>query len=159
MLSFPALAGEQSVDNKSNILDYLSYHESAALIDSKAHEISLNRLIELSSWSDTVIIDLRPREAYEQGHIKGALHLGADIDKEKLSGIAPSRVSAVILYCSNSLMPVRMMSLTDLSLPQFINLGYEQVYMLEPLWHDEENILDGIELLRSRSIWIDKESD
>lgn len=115
-------------------LSYEEYHSFAADIEVEEREIDFERLKELMAEDNTVIIDLRSKEAYDHQHIKGALHLGADFTADRLAEVIPSKDTNVLLYCSHSLMPTRMIALTHLSLPQVIFHGYHNTYMLAPIW-------------------------
>jgi hypothetical protein len=57
--------------------------------------------------------------------------MGADVTAEALDALVPSKDTVVLVYCTNSLMQTRMVSLTDVVVPQIYALGYENVYMLE----------------------------
>ena len=86
-------------------------------------------------------MDLRSQKAYEKGHIKGALHLGADITEERLQQLVPDKKATILTYCQNTLgPPSRMMSLTDICLPQIIVLGYPNTFVLKrPSWLPPES--------------------
>jgi hypothetical protein len=88
---------------------------------------------------DTVVLDLRSREVYDREHVEGAVHFGSDISKENLEKMIPSKDTTILLYCSNSLMPTRMLALTNVSLPQFILQGYKNTYKLGPIWEGKLN--------------------
>lgn len=113
---------------------YEDYHATAVQIRRQDHAIDLDRFLALRADADAVVIDLRDRADYDRAHIKGAVHLGADIHEDTLAAIIPSKDSIVLLYCSNSLTPSRRIALTDVSLPQFIVHGYKNVYTLNPVW-------------------------
>jgi hypothetical protein len=115
-------------------LGYTEYNRQAEKIDEKAHTVDLDRFLELRAKKGTVVLDLRSPQEYAQSHIEGAIPFGADISKEKLEKAIPSKRTTVLLYCANSLMPTRMIALTNVSLPQFILQGYKNTYKLAPIW-------------------------
>jgi hypothetical protein len=53
--------------------------------------------------------------------------MGADVTAEALDALVPSKDTVVLVYCTNSLMQTRMVSLTDVVVPQIYALGYENV--------------------------------
>lgn len=142
-------------DKKAEIrpLSYEEYHAFASGLDHKKKTVNLDRFLELKDQDNTVILDLREKEAYDKGHIEGALHLGADITKERLEALVPSKETKILLYCWNSLRLTRMFALTDVTFPQIRALGYEDLYKLEnyseALGQDENAIDVYNERLRS----------
>ena len=99
--------------------------------DYAAHTIGVTRFLELMHTPKTTILDLRDAEAYAKSHIKGARHLGAAIDADKIAKLAPDKTAPILLYCANALQPTRMISQTTIALPQFLALGYKRVYLLK----------------------------
>tara|TARA_B100000029_G_scaffold389027_1_gene385319 strand:+ start:181 stop:699 length:519 start_codon:yes stop_codon:yes gene_type:complete len=95
------------------------------------HTLEMQEFIKAMQDPDVVILDLRSEEEYARGHVWGAKHLGADIKAEKLEALVPSKDTKILLYCSNSLMITRLVSLTDISLPLFKAHGYNNFYKLE----------------------------
>lgn len=104
-----------------------------------------DRLIDLATFNEmkadphTIILDTRSAEAYEMGHIDGAVHLNfSDFTDGKLAKVIPSKDTRILIYCNNNfsdnIAPV-MVKRVELALnvPTFINLygyGYENVYEL-----------------------------
>jgi hypothetical protein len=115
-------------------MSFQEYYGFAQQVDPAAHSVSLERFLELREQPGTVVLDLRPPEIYAASHVEGAINVGADITAEKLAELVPDKGSTVLLYCSYSLMPVRMIALTHVALPQFLLLGYDRTFMLEPIW-------------------------
>lgn len=135
LISMPVAAGEFQPAPASPITAQ-EYADQVSRFDYAAHTIELSRFNELAGADDAVVLDLRSREAYEAGHYKGAHWLGADITAEKLAAIVPNKSSTILVYCQNSLMATRMISLTDIGLPQIHALGYANVFKLERIWDD-----------------------
>ncbi|NJL71163.1 MAG: rhodanese-like domain-containing protein [Candidatus Competibacteraceae bacterium] len=88
--------------------------------DYRKHQVSLKDMDKYWDKKNVYILDLRSAEQYKSGHIKGALHLGADILEDKLFKLVPDKKATIIVYCNNSLFPSRMLALTDTCLPQFL---------------------------------------
>ena len=56
------------------------------------------------------------------------MHRGRDaIAAERLAELIPDPTRPVLIYCTNSLTLSRMISLTDIALPQLVTLGYDGV--------------------------------
>lgn len=104
--------------------------------DYKKFEIDYATFMTWYEDENTIILDLRRRDIYDHSHIKGAVHLGSDIDEKRLTEIVPNKDTRIIAYCSNSLMATRMLSLTHTSLPQLHALGYKNAYMLGAVWQN-----------------------
>ena len=121
----------QAGENPQQPVTYKEFYNFASQVDDKAHTLTVAQFKKTMSEPGVVIADLRSKEAYDQEHIKGAVHLGPDITLEKLQSIAPSFDTKIIMYCSNSLFQTRLVSLTDMALPQALYLGYKNTYILE----------------------------
>ncbi len=132
LTALPALAADAP---PVTVMQPAEYAQSVGQFDYAAHTIKLERLNELAE-SGGVVIDLRSREAYDAGHYKGAKWLGPDVTAEALAAIAPDKGTSLLFYCSNSLMRTRMISLTDIALPQAAQLGYANVFKLERIWDE-----------------------
>lgn len=140
--AFAAWAGEENPPAAAPApLSHDAFFSFAEQIDWPIHEIGLAQFLERMEMENTVILDLRRREDYEQGHIRGAIHLGADITASELEKRIPSKDTTVLLYCSYSLMPVRMIALSHLSLPQLLLHGYKNSYILGPIWMEQDHIM------------------
>ncbi len=123
--------------------DILTGQEIADLynkFDFKGRSLSTTAFIEAAQKPNTIIFDLRDIDDYKRGHIRGAVHLGADVTFEKLKKLAPDSSSTILVYCSNSLQMTRMMSLTDTVAPQIYGLGYKNVYLLDFSFENKDMI-------------------
>ena len=96
-----------------------------------AHGISLKDFIRTAQAPDTIVLDLRDINNYRKGHVKGALHIGADVTIEKLRRLVPSHDTTILVYCTNTFKLTRKMALTHTVAPQIYGLGYRRVYYLE----------------------------
>lgn len=119
--------------------DVMAYRESRL--------VSLADFNAMKADPNTIILDTRSREAFDMGHIDGAVHLNfSDFTDEKLAKVIPSRGTRILIYCNNNFadnvdpIPLKRAPLA-LNIPTFINLvgyGYENVYELGELVTIEE---------------------
>ncbi len=116
-------------------LAFDEYKKAVDHVSIKDHTMPINQFRKLHGRPNLVILDLRSEVAYKQGHIKGAINMGADITAQRLKEFIPNKNATVVLYCTNTFMPSRMISLNFASLPQVIALGYPNTFVLEDLWH------------------------
>lgn len=101
--------------------------------------ISFDEFTKMSERKDTIILDTRSKSAFEQGHIKGSVHLNfSDFTDDKLAEVIPDFDTRILIYCNNNFsnniapVPVKRVSLA-LNIPTFINLygyGYTNIYEL-----------------------------
>ncbi len=135
LLALPAVAAPP--DEKAlRVLDPQHYKDAVVQTDYAAHTVPVRKFLELAQQPGAVILDLREQAAYDYAHIKGAKLLGADIEERKVAALVPDKASTVLIYCTNSLMLTRMMSNTQVALPQLLALGYKNTYLLEDAAHD-----------------------
>lgn len=103
---------------------------------------------EIADRPGTIILDTRSKKAFDQVHLKGAVHLNfSDFTEEKLAKAIPDKATTILIYCNNNFsalpgMEVNFAAFADkspglaLNIPTFINLygyGYTQVYELSEL--------------------------
>lgn len=115
-------------------------------LTAEVSEYRASRLVDLDTFNqmkadpETIILDTRSAEAFEMGHIDGAIHLNfSDFTDEKLAKVIPSKDARILIYCNNNFtdnvapVPVKRIELA-LNVPTFINLygyGYQNIYELE----------------------------
>ncbi len=141
MLLTAAVAAEpaQAPADEKELLRVLSpegYKRAVMQTEYDKHTVGIDKFLELMREPKAVILDLRDEKQYQAGHIRNAKHLGADIEDKKLAELAPDKDAPILLYCTNSLMLTRMISLTSIALPQVLAQGYKNVYLLEPAARD-----------------------
>ena len=112
--------------------DSLSQLRQSRLIDEKT-------FIRYSQDEHTIILDTRSKEAFDDIHVAGAIHLNfSDFTEQKLAQKIPHKHTRILIYCNNNFESPRL-SLANkrvdlaLNVPTFINLhgyGYENVYEL-----------------------------
>lgn len=102
--------------------------------------ISIETFNAYSTEDDTIILDTRSKKAYDQIHIKGAIHLNfSDFTKTALSKKIAAKNSRILIYCNNNIQSskealMNKMRPLALNIPTFINLyayGYKNVYELK----------------------------
>jgi len=55
----------------------------------------------IDSGEKVTILDVRTREEFQQGHIKGAVHLPYDQIPAKASGFLPDKNARILVYCAS----------------------------------------------------------
>lgn len=129
------------------------YKSSVERVDFKAHTMSIEEFKKLVDDKNVRIFDLRTEDQYEQGHIKNARHLGADMDEKRLKELIPDKNTKVIVYCNNTIFPSRQVSLNYACLPQLLQLGYKNSYILEEVWHG--NMQNSTSFMKG-PLWLEK---
>ena len=101
--------------------------------------ISLADFKEMATEPDTIILDARSRDAFDRGHVAGAINISfSDFTDETLASLIPSQDTRILIYCNNNftddIAPVMLKRAPlALNIPTFINLhgyGYTNVYEL-----------------------------
>ncbi len=96
----------------------------------------------MSREPNTLILDARSREKYDELHVKGAVSLSfSDIAIESLARTIPDKNTRILIYCNNNFANAeepfpRKMVTASLNLSTYIalyNYGYRNVYELGPL--------------------------
>lgn len=65
--------------------------------------LSLEKFQEMSSDSNTIILDTRSKEMYDAKHIKGAVHLNfADFTQTTLATLIEDTNTRILIYCNNN---------------------------------------------------------
>ncbi len=125
-------------------IDYREFQALAQELDTvrREHRLSEGDFIRAAAEPDTIVLDARSRDKYEQIHVKGAVHLAfTDFTVEALAKVIPDKNAKILIYCNNNFAGERT-NFADkrapvaLNIPTFINLhayGYKNVYELGPL--------------------------
>jgi hypothetical protein len=113
---------------------------SAELAPVRAHRlVSLDRFWAMADNGDTLILDARSRDAFERGHMSGAVNLPlTDFTAQSLARVIGDRRRRLLIYCNNNFInntdPVVTKQIRlALNIQTFINLhgyGYDNVYEL-----------------------------
>jgi hypothetical protein len=104
--------------------------------------VSEEEFLRMSRDPETIVLDARSREKYDELHVKGALHLSfPDITYESLARRIPRKTTRILVYCNNNFrngegpFPTKKAS-ASLNLSTYVALydyGYRNVYELAPL--------------------------
>lgn len=102
--------------------------------------VSKNTFFAMADEDNTVILDTRSREAFNLGHIDGAINVNfSDFTTAKLAKIFANKDVRILIYCNNNFTnnepPFEKKAIElALNLPTFINLygyGYKNIYELK----------------------------
>ena len=120
---------------------YLAVANQAALVR-ESHRVSEEEFIRMSAEPDTIILDARSRQKFDELHIRGAINLSfPDITIDSLREAIPDRDTRILIYCNNNFtnapgpFPSKL-ARASLNLSTYIALytyGYRNVYELAPL--------------------------
>lgn len=139
-----SMAGQQ----ESLKVDYSGFlNMSRELVDYRE-----SRLIDIETFNtyckekNTIVLDSRSKAAYDEIHIKGAIHLNfSDFTKSALARTIADKNTRILIYCNNNFESPRealtnKMSPLALNIPTFINLyGYEYSNVYELYEYLDEN--------------------
>lgn len=146
-----ALSAQEETKNNAKV-DYKGFLEiSDELIAYRSSRlISMETFNSFSKDSNTIILDTRSKKAFDEIHIKGAVHLNfSDFTTKALADKIASKETRILIYCNNNIESQRealmnKMRPLALNIPTFINLygyGYKNVYELKDyLAEDDERI-------------------
>ena len=84
------VAARQLAEVRQLVQDYFERPDALEPVDA-------GELLERMRSDEVVVLDVRPRDEYQAGHIPGALSIPADELEQRLSEIAPDR--EVVAYC------------------------------------------------------------
>ena len=139
-----AQTSQQALNNAApqpSIVDYGAFlnlsEEVMAYRESRL--IGKQKFAEMASMDDVIILDTRSKFAFDQGHVKGAVHLNfSDFTQDKLDKLIGDKSRPILIYCNNNFaentapFPLKRAELA-LNIPTFINLygyGFENIYEL-----------------------------
>jgi molybdopterin/thiamine biosynthesis adenylyltransferase/rhodanese-related sulfurtransferase len=100
-----------------------SYRDLLQQTKAEIEEIDAARTRELLTEDEPVLIDVRERGEWDEGHIPGAVHVPRGHLESRVEGIVPDHSQPVILYCASG-------SRSALAAKSLEELGYETVYSL-----------------------------
>ena len=120
--------------------DFLRNAE-AALAHRQSHRIGERAFLRMMREPNTVVLDARSRERFDELHIDGAIHLSfPDITVESLARLFPDKDARILIYCNNNFrnderaFPTKLPS-ASLNLSTYSALydhGYRNIYELGP---------------------------
>lgn len=85
----------------------------------KISQLEAKRLMD--TRQDMLIIDVRSKEEYHGGHIKGAKHLPVDQIHEKNLSLLPDKNQMILVYCHSG-------GRSSIAAGKLVKLGYHNVY-------------------------------
>lgn len=143
---------EDYIKQPSAKIDFIGFMDTSSEVYQyrKDRLIGSSEFIEMSMDKNTIILDTRSKEAYNQRHVKGSIHLNfSDFTKEKLKKLIPDQNTRILIYCNNNFISKSQSLLLKapplaLNIPTFINLygyGYKNIYELNSLIKDDNSIL------------------
>ncbi len=104
--------------------------------------VSEEAFMRMAREPNTMVLDARSREKFDELHVKGAISLAfSDIAVESLAQTIPDKNTRILIYCNNKFanapqpFPTKMPS-ASLNISTYIalyNYGYRNVYELAPL--------------------------
>lgn len=107
-----------------------------------ARRVSEEEFMRMSREPNTIILDARSRQKYDELHVTGAVNLAfSDIAVESLARTIPDKNTRILIYCNNNFanaerpFPSKMPS-ASLNISTYIalyNYGYRNVFELGPL--------------------------
>ena len=119
----------------------------------ESRRLSEDEFIRMSREPETIILDARSKQKYDELHIKGAINLSfSDIAVESLKRTIPYQNARVLIYCNNNFrgaegpFPTKLAT-ASLNLSTYIalyNYGYRNVYELGPLIDMKSSKLDFV---------------
>lgn len=115
-----------------------------------SRRITEAEFLRMSREPDTIVLDARSRQKYDELHVKGAINLAfSDIAVESLARTIPGKNTRILIYCNNNFanapqpFPAKRAD-ASLNLSTYIalyNYGYRNVYELGPLVSLEQSKL------------------
>lgn len=103
--------------------------EFVAIVDeakTRVREISVTEAIERAKTS-AVLVDVREDNEWDEGHVKGAIHLARGIIERDIVARYPDKHAELILYCGGG-------SRSALAADMLQKMGYNNVYSMAGGW-------------------------
>lgn len=101
-----------------------SYRELLQQIKAEIAEIDAAGARErLENGDRPILVDVRERDEWEEGHIPGAIHVPRGSLESKIEGLVPDRSSPLVVYCAGG-------SRSAFAAKSLAELGYEDVVSL-----------------------------
>ena len=91
-----------------------------------SRNISYNEMLELMKNNPVVIIDVRSKQEFAEGHFDGAINIPLCDIKKSIGSIVPNKNQIIILYCSEGIRSMKAKKILDsnitFAIPSFLNL-------------------------------------
>lgn len=117
----------------------------------ESRRISQEEFARMTREAQTIVLDARSKDKYDQLHVRGAINLSfPDIAVESLRKTIPDKKSRILIYCNNNFLnaegpfPSKLPS-ASLNLSTYIalyNYGYRNVYELRDTLDIKESKLE-----------------
>jgi len=117
----------------------------------ESRRISQEEFARMTREAETIVLDARSKDKYDQLHVRGAINLSfPDIAVESLLKTIPDKKSRILIYCNNNFLnaegpfPSKLPS-ASLNLSTYIalyNYGYRNVYELRDTLDINESKLE-----------------
>jgi hypothetical protein len=128
----------------TNTIDYKGFRQLTQTLDPYRQKrlIAIGDFVQMMEEENTMVLDTRSRAAYDDIHLKGAVHLNfSDFTADKLAKVIPTKKTRILIYCNNNFLDggISLASKSAplaLNIPTFINLvgyGYEDIYELKDI--------------------------
>lgn len=134
-------AAEAAANPAIDMEGYLKVSREAAQ-HRATRRVSEEEFMRLAREPNTIVLDARSRDKYDELHVKGALSLPfSDIAVESLAKMIPDKNTRILIYCNNNFagapqpFPAKLAS-ASLNISTYIalyNYGYRNVVELAPL--------------------------
>src|SRR4051812_40450423 len=152
-------AQQAPVNPAIDMAGFLRVSQRAAL-HRETRRISEEEFARMSREPETIVLDARSKEKYDELHIKRAINLSfPDIAIESLKKTIPDKKTCILIYCNNNFrnaegpFPSKLPS-ASLNLSTYIalyNYGYRNVYELGPLMDLKSSRLEFVSSLEPRA--------
>jgi rhodanese-related sulfurtransferase len=94
----------------------------------KVKELSIDQVVKKMERKEKfTLVDVREDGEWEQGHIKGALHLGKGVIERDIEKAIPDPTTEIILYCGGGFR-------SALAADNLQKMGYKNVYSMDGGW-------------------------
>ena len=101
---------------------------------SSTKEISYEDLRKKMRQNNAILLDVRSKQEYEEGHLPQAINISLyDLTKE-IQKQVPNKTACIIVYCSSGFRSKQAQELLE-------KMGYEEVYNLKNGYQDIDEIL------------------
>ena len=87
-------------------------------------EINYKMLQKMMKEKQTILIDVRSKQEYEEGHLIGAIWISVYSIEKQIVNEVPNKLANIIVYCSSGVRSKQAQEILE-------NLGYENVYNLK----------------------------
>lgn len=91
---------------------------------SNTKEINYEDLNRKMKQNNTVLLDVRSKQEYEEGHLPQAVHISLYDLAQQIEKKIPNKDTCIIVYCSSGSRSKQAQQL-------LIQMGYEEVYNLK----------------------------